>query len=65
MEHYLSSLFEGASFEAVNRGFKVNKDHQMMYYEQPKEGLNPVFIKFDLEDDLISCKPLKCDGQYM
>lgn len=65
LEDYLNSLFEGTSFQAVNRGFKVNKDHQMMYYEQVKEGLNPVFIKFDLEDDLITCKPLKSNGQYM
>ena len=65
LKHYLDCLFEGKSFQAVNRGFKTNKHHQMMYYEQPKEGLNPVFMKFDLEDDLITCKPLKRDGQYL
>ena len=65
LKHYLDSLFEGRSFQAVNRGFKTNKHHQMMYYEQAKEGLNPVFIKFDLDDDLITCRPLKRDGQYL
>ena len=37
----------------------------MKYYEQEKQGLNSVFLKFDLEDDLITCKPLKNGGEYI
>jgi len=37
----------------------------MHYYEQIKKGLNSVFLKFDLEDDLITCKPLQQDGEYL
>ena len=37
----------------------------MHYYEQIKKGLNPVFLKFDLEQDLITCKPLQKDGEYL
>ena len=65
LEHYLACLYEGKSFIAVNRGFKANKNRQMMYYELPKQGLNPIFLKFELEDDLITCKPLKKDGNYL
>lgn len=65
LENYLSSLFNGTSFHAVNRGFKRNKENKMKYYEQMKEGLNPVFLKFDLEDDLITCKPLQNGGEYI
>ena len=50
---------------ATNRGFKHNRANQMKYYEQEKEGLNPVFIKFDLDDDLISCKPLRANNKYL
>ena len=65
LEHYLACLYDGKSFKAINRGFKVNKNRQMMYYELPKEGLNPIFLKFDLDEDLITCKPLKKDGIYL
>ena len=65
LSNYIDSLFEGKSWTASNRGFKKNKANQMCYYEQSKEGLNPVFLKFDLDEDLISCKPLKIDQEYM
>ena len=48
-----------------NRGFKTNKDKQMVYYEMDKEGLNGLFLKFHLEDDLITCKPLQINGEYL
>ena len=37
----------------------------MIYYELPKEGLNGIFLKFHLEDDLITCKPLKENNEYL
>ena len=37
----------------------------MVYYEMDKEGLNGIFLKFDLESDLITCKPLKINGEYL
>ena len=52
-------------FKATNRGFKKNKDNQMYYYEQEKDGLNSVFIKFDLDDDLITCKPRRINDEYI
>ena len=58
-------MFEGESFRAINRGFKKNRDNKMKYYEEEKEGLNPVFLKFDIADDLISCKPRKIDNEYI
>ena len=37
----------------------------MVYYEMPKEGLNSIFLKFRLEPDLITCKPLQINGEYL
>ena len=65
LEHFLSCLYENQSYFVQNRGFKCNKDRQMVYYEMNKEGLNNIFCKFHLEDDLITCKPLQINGQYL
>ena len=65
LEHYLACLYENEPFIVKNRGFKCNRDRQMIYYELPKEGLNGIFLKFQLEPDLITCKPLKINGEYL
>ena len=65
LEHYLACLYENKPFIVKNRGFKCNKDRQMIYYELPKEGLNSIFLKFILSPDLITCKPLKINGEYL
>ena len=65
LEHYLACLYKNESFIVTNRGFKCNRERQMIYYEMPKEGLNPIFLKFRLEPDLITCKPLKINDEYM
>ena len=65
LEHYLNCLYKNENFQVINRGFRTNKDKQMIYYELPKQGLNPIFLKFEIEDDLITCKPLKINGVYL
>ena len=45
-------------FQTENRGFRLNKQKQMTYYQQHKKGLNNIFCKFHVQDDRITCKPL-------
>ena len=65
LDHFVNSLNNGSEFLTTLRGFKQNSRNQMKYYEMTKSGLNPVFIKFEVDDDLISCKPLKINNEYM
>ena len=62
---YLESLYGSTSKDIENRGFKLNKQKQLVYYEQKKRGLNNIFCKFRVQDDFITCKPLTKDGKVL
>ena len=62
---YLDVLYGSNSKEVENRGFKLNKNKQLVYYEQFKRGLNNIFCKFRVQDDHITCKPLSKDGKIL
>ena len=65
LEAYLECLYGSTSKEIENRGFKLNKQKQLVYYEQKKRGLNNIFCKFRVQDDFITCKPLTRDGKVL
>jgi len=58
LDTYLRSLYGNEEFKVTNRGFRLNKQKQMTYYQQHKKGLNNIFCKFHVQDDRITCKPL-------
>ena len=62
---YLECLYGSTSKEVENRGFKLNKNKQLVYYEQLKRGLNNIFCKFRVQNDHITCKPLTKDGKIL
>ena len=65
LETYLESLYSSISKQVENRGFKLNKNKQLVYYEQTKNGLNNIFCKFRVQDDYITCLPLTKDDQIL
>ena len=65
LQAYLECLYGSTAKEIENRGFKLNKQKQLVYYEQKKRGLNNIFCKFRVQDDFITCKPLTKDGKVM
>ena len=65
LQTYLECLYGSTAKEIENRGFKLNKEKQLVYYEQKKRGLNNIFCKFRVQDDFITCKPLTKDGKVM
>ena len=62
---YLECLYGSTSKEVENRGFKLNQNRQLVYYEQLKRGLNNIFCKFRVQNDHITCKPLSKDGKLL
>ena len=65
LEHYLSCLYDDVIPETINRGFKLNKKRRLAYYEIAKKGLNNIFLKYDVQDDLITCKPIRRNGKVL
>ena len=65
LETYLESLYASTPKPIENRGFKLNKNKQLVYYEQTKNGLNNIFCKFKVQDDFITCQPLSKDGKIL
>ena len=65
LNSYLECLYGSKSTEVENRGFKLNKNKQLVYYEQVKRGLNNIFCKFRVQNDHITCTPLTENGEYI
>ena len=65
LESYLISLYGFENYKAVNRGFTLNQEKQMTYYEQEKDGLNNIFCKFQVQSDGITCKPLRRNNEIL
>ena len=65
LDTYLDCLYGSTSKQIENRGFKLNNDKQLVFYEQLKQGLNNIFFKFRVQNDFITCTPLTRDGQEL
>ena len=58
-------LYKGVIPNVVSRELRRNKKQQMIYYETSKKGLNPIFKKFRVQSDKISCLPLSRNGKIL
>lgn len=65
LEDFVSCLYNDTVQTCVNRGFKLNKQRRLTYYEQTKKALNNICLKFDVADDMITMSPLKRDGKVL
>ena len=65
LESFISCLYHSQEVRAISRELRKNKHHQMIYYETSKRALNPIFKKFRVQDDHISCLPLCKDGKIL
>ena len=64
-EIYASCLYENTIVNVISRELRRNEKQQMIYCEKNKLGLNPIFKKFRVQDDKISCLPLCKDGKIL
>ena len=65
IDHFASCLYDGVIPKVIARELRRNKKHQMIYSETSKRGLNPVFKKFPVQSDKISCLPLSRNGKIL
>ena len=65
LDMYVNSLYGNEDKMVTNRGFRLNREKQMIYYQQVKRGLNNIFCKFQVDHDRITCHPLCKNGKIL
>ena len=65
LQAYLEKLYGHASHHVTLRTLRLNRNQEMTRITQLKSGLSDIFVKFHLEDDGITCKPIKINGKYL
>ena len=64
-EAFLEALFSNNSHYVTLRSLRLNQNREMSRITQIKRGLSDIFLKFPLDDDGITCRPLKVNGKYL
>lgn len=62
---YKSALFSGTAIDVPVNRFHVNSDRKMTRIEQYKRGISDSCTKVFVENDKITCTPLKKFGKYI
>ena len=65
LDMYVNSLYGNEDKMVTNRGFRLNREKQMIYYQQVKRGLNNIFCKYQVDNDRITCHPLCKNGKIL
>ena len=65
IDDFTRCLYDDVIPAVISRELRKNKNEQMIYYENEKKGLNPIFKKFRVQSDRISCLPLTKNGKIL
>ena len=65
IDDFTSCLYDGIVPNAMARELRKNNKQQMILSETSKKALNPVFKKFRVQPDKISCLPLTRNGEIL
>ena len=64
-EAFINALFTNNSHYVTMRSLRLNKNREMSRITVQKKGLSDIFFKFPLDDDGITCRPLKLNNEYL
>ena len=64
-EAFINVLFTNNSHYVTLRSLRLNKNREMSRITQRKKGLSDIFFKFPLDDDGITCRPLKLNEEFL
>ena len=65
LESFINCLYHCEEIRVISRELRKNQHQQMIYYETTKNALNPIFKKFRVQEDHISCLPLCKNGKIL
>ena len=58
MTNFVEQLYGKESHYVTLRTLRLNKQKKMSRFTLRKRGLNDIFLKFNVDDDAITCTPL-------
>ena len=64
LQEFKEKLYENKTPHVTVRSLR-SVQNQMTRTAQTKKGLSSLFCKFYVENDGITCTPLKCNGEYI
>ena len=64
LQNFKDCLFEGKQFQ-VELQTLTKKNNQMSRVKTMKKGLSRIFVKFPVQKDHITCKPLQENGFFL
>ena len=65
LNDFESCLYDNVIPNVIARELRRNKKQQIIFSETFKKGLNPIFKKFRVQSDKISCLPLTRNGKIL
>ena len=67
MESFISTLLNPTQKEDLVHfeSLRLNKEKQMSRKQITKIGLSDIFTKMQVSDDIVTCSPLKLNGQLL
>ena len=65
LQAFLSQLYEHGDHKVTLTSLRLDNNRKMSKITQIKRGLSDLFCKFHVDDDQITCKPLKYNGNFL
>ena len=65
LEMFVKRLYNGEAHYAEFESLRLNKNKEMAHIKTTKSCLNDLFVKFHVDHDKVTCRPLKLNGKYL
>ena len=65
IEAFIDKLYAHGDHTVKLRSLRLDQNRVMSRIEQVKKGLTDIFVKFPVDEDMITCRPLKHDSKYL
>ena len=65
LDAFLSQLYDHGDHKVTLTSLRLDNDRRMSKITQIKKGLSDLFCKFHVENDQITCTPIRIDGEFL
>ena len=65
LDAFLSKLYDHGDHKVTLTSLRLDNQRRMSKITQIKKGLSDLFCKFHIENDQITCTPIKLNDQFL
>lgn len=65
LDAFLSQLYDHGDHKVTLTSLRLDNQRRMSKITQIKKGLSDLFCKFHVENDHITCTPIKLNGKFL